>query len=170
MHLILRCLAAVLILSLPALAQDEGSLLDQLTAAQQSTATPTAPDVLFPDMPQGYAPSTETLEAIDTSLRGYYDYRIVQYEHRLAVFKWQYLSSQVIFYVVIAIVLIGLYFSWMQFHRDQIGDAPPAVTEISAKKDGFSVSSPVLGVIILVLSLGFFYLYLVHVYPISETF
>jgi hypothetical protein len=30
------------------------------------------------------------------------------------------------------------------------------------------VSSPVLGVIILVISLGFFYLYLVYVYPISE--
>jgi len=30
------------------------------------------------------------------------------------------------------------------------------------------VSSPVLGVVILVISLAFFYLYLVHVYPISE--
>jgi hypothetical protein len=33
---------------------------------------------------------------------------------------------------------------------------------------GLKVSSPVLGVIILVISLAFFYLYLVYVYPISE--
>jgi hypothetical protein len=32
------------------------------------------------------------------------------------------------------------------------------------------VSSNVLGVIILALSLAFFYLYLVHVFPISDTF
>ena len=44
------------------------------------------------------------------------------------------------------------------------------VTSFSASATGISVSSPVLGVIILVISLAFFYLYLVYVYPISELF
>jgi hypothetical protein len=43
-------------------------------------------------------------------------------------------------------------------------------SEFSFSKDGFRISSPVLGLMILVVSLGFFYLYLVYVYPINDTF
>lgn len=41
-------------------------------------------------------------------------------------------------------------------------------TSLEAGSGGIKVSSPVLGVIILVLSFLFFYLYLLHVYPIRE--
>ena len=44
------------------------------------------------------------------------------------------------------------------------------VTELEASVKGIKVSSPVLGVIILVISLLFFYLYLAFVYPIQEVF
>jgi hypothetical protein len=47
---------------------------------------------------------------------------------------------------------------------------PESITEFEASAKGIKVSSPVLGVIILVISLAFFYLYLVYVYPISEIF
>jgi len=47
------------------------------------------------------------------------------------------------------------------------GDSSSSQLEISAS--GVKVSSPVLGVIILVVSMGFFYLYLKTVYPIQET-
>jgi hypothetical protein len=40
---------------------------------------------------------------------------------------------------------------------------------IELSTGGLKISSPVLGVIILGLSLAFFYLYLVYVYPIAET-
>jgi hypothetical protein len=43
-------------------------------------------------------------------------------------------------------------------------------TQFEANFKGIKVSSPVLGVIILTLSLLFFYLYLVYVYPITEVF
>ena len=45
-----------------------------------------------------------------------------------------------------------------------------SVTQLKASTSGVEVSSPVLGVIILALSLMFFYLYLKYVYPITETF
>lgn len=48
------------------------------------------------------------------------------------------------------------------------GDAKEHSVELSTS--GIKVSSPVLGVIILALSLAFFYLYLVYVYPIKEIF
>jgi len=42
------------------------------------------------------------------------------------------------------------------------------VHQLELGQTGLKVSSPVLGVIILVISLAFFYLYLVYVYPIGE--
>lgn len=43
-------------------------------------------------------------------------------------------------------------------------------TDLEASIGNVKVSSPVLGVVILLLSLMFFYVYLVYVYPIQETF
>lgn len=111
--------------------------------------------------------SAETLAAYDASLRRQYEHHGAQLDHRLAVFRWQHRSSQIIFFVVIGVVAIGLYFSWMQFHATRPG-AAPVITQLELSQSGLKVSSPVLGVIILVLSLAFFYLYLTHVYPISE--
>lgn len=117
-------------------------------------------------LPAGYVPSEATNAAIDAYALGYYENLKEGLAHRKKVFQWQYVSSIIIFYVVIGIVAVGLYFSWMQFHAKPDGDV--GVTSIEASKTGVKLSSPVLGVIILVLSLAFFYLYLVHVYPISE--
>lgn len=105
------------------------------------------------------------------SLKAYYDYRIQGFQHRQRVFQWQLLSSKVIFVVVIFLVLAGIYFSWLQFRADlrKSGDGgEQSVSTLEASGKGIKVSSPVLGVIILVISLLFFYLYLQHVYPIEE--
>jgi hypothetical protein len=140
--------------------------------------------------------SKETLAALDAAFAAYYAYRETGYEHRRAVFKWQLFSSKVIFLVVISLVVVGVYFSWLQFKwafrrvpgsetpsSDELGRligttvremTPPSdklsgmASTIVVSPKGFEVSSPVLGVIILLISLAFFYLYLVHVYPINE--
>ncbi|WP_350333584.1 hypothetical protein [Coralliovum pocilloporae] len=127
------------------------------------------PEILFPNLPQNFKPDAETLAAVQAAVKGYYDYRERAYRHRQDVFSWQHLSSRIIFFVVIIIVLAGLYFSWMQFHVDKDRESRETTT-LEASQTGIKVSSPVLGVIILVLSLAFFYLYLVHVYPIADTF
>lgn len=95
-------------------------------------------------------------------------------EHRRNVFAWQHWSSQVIFGVVLVLVGAGVYFSAMQFHRGlRPARRMPRTeseekTEFTASLKEIKVSSPVLGVIILAISLAFFYLYLVFVYPIQE--
>ncbi len=105
------------------------------------------------------------------ALASYYQYRIDGYRHRQEVFRWQLLSSRIIFVMVIFLVLVGLYFSWLQF-RSALNAEPTSAssqeTTFEASASGLKVSSPVLGVIILAISLAFFYLYLVHVYPIEE--
>lgn len=111
-------------------------------------------------------------EALQQSLQSYYEYRTQGFEHRQRVFEWQLLSSRVIFFVVIFLVITGVYFSWLQFkvdlQREKDGGQKSSPSTVKASSGGLEVSSPVLGVIILVISLLFFYLYLAHVYPIEE--
>ena len=130
----------------------------------------------------------EMRNAAIESMREYYRYRESGYKHRKAVFEWQLTSSKIIFWVVIVLVAVSIYFSGVQFHlalrsqraakpgkgersekdSDSEASASGFQTSIEAGSGGIKVSSPVLGVIILVISLLFFYLYLVHIYPISE--
>ena len=84
-------------------------------------------------------------------------------DHRESVLTWQHLSTQIILFIVLVLVGMGLYFAWVQFHS---GSGGQSTNELSISMEGVKISSPVLGVIILTLSLGFFYLYLVYVYPI----
>ncbi len=110
------------------------------------------------------------------SYRSSFDYYIKGHKHRTKVFAWQFNSGRIIFVVVLMLVAIGIYFAWVQFKLDtgvdkqdtRKGEGKEHTVELSTS--GIKVSSPVLGVIILVLSLAFFYLYLVFVYPIAEIF
>jgi hypothetical protein len=105
-------------------------------------------------------------------VQAYYDYHRWGLRLRQRSYEWQLQSSKIIFVVVLLLVGLGIYFAWVQFHVDIVRGTPPAqiVSEITAGKEGLRVSSPVLGVIILVLSLLFFYLYLAFVYPITQSF
>ncbi|GGX62673.1 hypothetical protein [Saccharospirillum salsuginis] len=124
-----------------------------------------------PAMISGELLDAEGRAAMQAALKAYYDYRTEGFDHRQRVFEWQLLSSRIIFVVVIALVAAGIYFSWLQFRADlkktdKEGDR--AVSTLEASTSGIKVSSPVLGVVILVISLLFFYLYLQYVYPIEE--
>ena len=88
-------------------------------------------------------------------------------EQRSKVFKWQHITTKVIFFVVLILVAIGVYFAWIQFRTGK-GEMDRSELEISLQ--GIKVNSSVLGIIILMISLVFFYLYLRYVYPISELF
>ncbi|MBV5313607.1 MAG: hypothetical protein JZU47_09950 [Prolixibacteraceae bacterium] len=109
--------------------------------------------------------------------KSYYNYMTHGYRHRSNVFTWQLLSSVIIFCMVIFLVLSGIYFAWLQFKLamkvKENGDGTGSenlTTELNMSSKEIKVSSPVLGVIILIISLAFFYLYLVYVYPINELF
>lgn len=108
-------------------------------------------------------------------------YRMSAFNHRREAFSWQLASSKIIFYVVITIVLTGLTFSGIQFcvayglgkavrSRDGEQERGGVLldTEFEASLQSIKVRSPIIGVIILVISLGFFYLYIVHIYRIEE--
>jgi hypothetical protein len=128
----------------------------------------------------------ERLSKYDTLLkRELYNYYKFGLDHRKMAFEWNLLSSKITFWVVIILVFTGIIFAGIQFYVALKGNANKKLTslgeassetaqflktELEAGTQGIKISSPVLGVIILVISLLFFYLYLAYVYPIQENF
>jgi hypothetical protein len=118
--------------------------------------------------------------------------RIAELRYRNDVFAWQLFSSKVVFVVVLAVVFTGLAFSGIQFYldyrvktmplppvtaaakisvpstADAVTDTKPVTTTVEISKDKIMISSPVLGVIVLAMSITFLYLYLQYIYPIHE--
>lgn len=180
MHAVQRLLALLLLLTVglaatPAAAQEDEpdiSRIEQLSAELGGSGDGDSgglePVVISPDVL-----GEEGAEVQRQALTAYYQYRIDGYRHRGNVFRWQLLSSRIIFVMVILLVVAGVYFSWLQFRaalKSGAGSGEAQETTFEASASGFKISSPVLGVIILAISLAFFYLYLVHVYPITEIF
>lgn len=113
--------------------------------------------------------SPDVADSYLTALKAQYDYKTQGFGHRSKVFAWQYYSSIVIFGMVVMLVAAGFYFSWVQFRRDlMVPGTGGESTELELSAQGIKIQSSILGVIILVVSLAFLYLYLVYVYPISE--
>ena len=115
-----------------------------------------------------------TYQAYQQSLQKYYEYRIHGFTHRQRIFEWQYASSKIIFIIVLLLVLAGIYFAAVQFHSGLKYAKKKALqeetTELVFSWKSIQVKSPVLGVIILVISPAFFYLCLVHLYPSENVF
>ncbi len=133
----------------------------------------------------------EVREAYVTFLEEHYTTQAEEWRYRVDTFQWQLLAGKIVFAVVLVIVAGGFYLSCRQvalgWRPSPSGSspappAPAAGEEGGAAPDpagrhefeaGFAglnvkISSPGLGVVILVVSLAFFYLYLVYVYKISE--
>jgi len=134
------------------------------------------PDPMIPFSPNSELLDQPTKEKYLDALRAYYAYRVSGYQHRQTVFQWQFFSSKVIFVVVLVLVFAGIYFAAVQFHstlgrkRKAEASEDEGITEFVASVKGIKVKSPVLGVVILVISMVFFYLYLVYVYPIKAIY
>jgi hypothetical protein len=132
-----------------------------------------------PARPQALPQSSfdpETRLKYEQALRDYYEYRSDGLKHRRSVFRWQLFSAKMIFVIVLVLVSIGIIFAAIQFRRGmsgnnkQVKDKQNLETKMELGPQGIKINSPVLGVIILALSLAFFYLYLVYVYPIENIF
>jgi len=118
-------------------------------------------------------------------------------EHTRSVFERQAVYTQVIFWMVVFMVASGVALTWYQFVHDSttfsrvvdallkrpvrrsksesepdpalanLLDIARAEQKLELSKDGVKITTRVLGIVTLALSMGFFYLYLAHVYPIN---
>ncbi|SEO10942.1 hypothetical protein SAMN05192574_105337 [Mucilaginibacter gossypiicola] len=105
---------------------------------------------------------------INDSVRSYYLWAL---QNRKLIISRQQCTGNLIFILVVTLVLSGLIFSGIQFYialkslKKRSGGANTA-TSFKASLSGIEVSSSVLGVIVLTISIVFFYLYLSRVYPL----
>lgn len=105
---------------------------------------------------------------VDSSLnQALINYQLFSLDHRRNVFKWQFYSSIIIFVIVLLIVITGLILSYMHFKRS-LNSKADSETELEIGSTGLKIKTSIIGIIILVISIVFFYLYLVHVYEIKE--
>lgn len=122
-----------------------------------------------PVEPPSPAMDPQTNARYQESLRASYDFQIYSYTQAKKTFDWQYWSSKVIFWVVLVLVGAGLAFSALQFYLGyKAGTVKAEESTFEATLQGVKVSSSVLGVIVLTISIVFFYLYLKYVYPITN--
>jgi hypothetical protein len=150
-------------------------LKDEITASQKQTT-----EKGLGSLSEAALPETPKM------LHAREEYTIFAWKNRQDAFAWQSISTKVIFWVVIIVVLAGLYLSWMQFNfahnapltktrqtkKGQANMGNPndqiEASTIEISTSGVKITSSVIGLIILVLSIVFFFLYLKFVYPIIE--
>lgn len=178
----------------PGKAFDFGSLVEK-------QATPKTPFVAAPDLcNEG---TDEAREACARWQKAAYDHQSWMLEYRQKTFEAHHVYTMIVFMIVCAMVLLGMYLSYKEFAigaarrqklierliqrvRRRAGGRPDearaegdqelsaeeqaaAATALEIGTSGVKVTSQVLGVIVLVVSMGFFYLYLKTVYPIQES-
>ena len=109
-----------------------------------------------------YADSEARADCL-AAVRENYRYNVAALQHRRASFEWSLTASEIMFFMVLVMVLAGLVFAAIQFRS-----SAPTPTDLEISTTGLKVSSSVLGVVILAMSMAFFYVYTRYVYPIQE--
>ena len=109
--------------------------------------------------------------------------RYVQWQRAYARrgWEWHLFSTQFLFVMVMAIVIFGLWLTHTQFQRDYMphdgapspspapSPAPaPAPSTFKLGPAGLELTSQVVGLLVLAISVAFFYFYVKEVYPMRE--
>lgn len=113
-----------------------------------------------------------------------YKYEIWTLSHTKKIYEYQHTSSVILLGASITILVCGLYFSYIQFQdrtkineinpekkldvnkNDRIANEEISKTSLKIGMAGIEISSSIIGLLILCVSLAFFYLYIANVYPI----
>lgn len=121
-------------------------------------------------------------DACLSALKENFTYESERLKHRKWVFRFQLVATNISFVIVIVMVAFGLRFAYVQFSREfpRVLPATAAIdlggraennisttTDIEVSLARVKISSSILGVVILGLAMGFFYLYIRFVFPIQ---
>lgn len=101
--------------------------------------------------------------------KAYNDHLKWRFRYPSKIFGQQLAAGWIITVLVLALVIRGLTFSFLQLYTSiKVGDLSSLQTELAVQTAGkVSISSSIVGAIVLVISLAFFYLYLKHVFHIQ---
>lgn len=130
--------------------------LNNLEAVQQQISANGIREIIVEPSPTETGASSLLASAFD-------NYHIWSLQHRKAALQAQLVKDNILFFTTLIIVGFGLYLSYLQFKKsDQVEGT------LKLGPTGIEITSSILGIFILAFSVGFFYLYLIHVFPVEE--
>lgn len=126
-------------------------------------------DIDFSEIANEVNEDEEIKQLIRSEEEMIFEYNQWTLNHAKRVFMWNHISSVVIFFTVLIVIFAGLYFSYLQFQNSILPnkDKDTSASTVKLGTGGLEVSSSIIGLLILVISLAFLYLYLDNVYPVT---
>lgn len=125
-------------------------------------------DYMNPYLDERYEKTEEEINNFNKMVVEHNDWA---FKHRKKLHEAQYIKSIIIFALVIVVVFTGLYFSFIQFKNSVSKDIKPSdlesETKLKISVNSVEITSSIIGLLILIISLAFLYLYLKEVYPIK---
>lgn len=163
------------------------SLLYFLVSHKVSLAqSPDSPNL---DIEQITNTATQKVENYSKSLqREKYEYEIWVIKYNKKLYEYQHFSSKILLGISIIVLTCGLYFSYIQFKNkttihnitiknkqdpenkeEFLEQDDDSKTSLKIGATGIEISSSIIGLLILCVSLAFFYLYIANIYPIESS-
>ena len=99
--------------------------------------------------------------------RKYYEYLSKKADINVMQFQWQRTASERLLWLVVVVVLAGVVFSGYQLWRASKTNDLPADSTIEIAAQKIKITSSVVGVIVLAISIIFFYFFLIEVYRVK---
>lgn len=96
--------------------------------------------------------------------RNFYDYSKKKNDVIIELFAWQKHASEILMWVVILLVTSGIGFSGFQLFKASSLNAAEAKTSFEIAASRLKITSSVVGLVVLAISVVFFYLFLIEVY------
>lgn len=97
----------------------------------------------------------------------YYEYLAKKADLNLAQFEWQRTASERLLWLVVVVVFSGVAFSGYQLWRASKTNDLPGDSSIEIAVQKVKITSSVVGVIVLAISIIFFYFFLIEVYRVK---
>lgn len=98
--------------------------------------------------------------------KNYYAYLVKRADSNIAQLDWQRSASEKLLWVVVFVVFSGVGFSGYQLWRSTRAGHSPGEATLELEAQRIRVTSSVVGVVVLAISMAFFYFFLVEVYRI----
>ncbi|MEZ9210214.1 hypothetical protein AB6E95_22240 [Vibrio splendidus] len=144
------------------------------TIANGNEELPSLKEVATADLNYTIASFEHDKKMLESQIK-YRDLQIGHYEELVEInetaYKTQQITTNIMTAFVMIIVLFGLVLSYWQFKNDISGNGKSDGDEKAAfkvSKEGIEFRSSVIGLVILFISLFFFYLYVKEIYKIDQ--
>ena len=125
---------------------------------------------IFSDTGEGLFAQAASETKVSKELQEKQDnFEVFRLDHNMEVFKWEMFSTKIMFWLSISLVLTGIVLSILQFAKSIETSKLPdnSETTLIISEKGVKIKTAFIGLIILIISFAYLYLYMEAAYPIK---